>query len=122
MRNKFLWLALLWCIFITYMCLTSGDNIPKVSWLNIPHKDKIVHFVFYFVFAFLLNLGFKEKYGNIKKAGGLAFSIAVAYGMLVELFQGLITADRSPELLDVLANTTGTAAAIFALWLFQKRQ
>ena len=104
------------------MCLTSGDNIPKVSWLNIPHKDKVVHFTFYLVFTFLLNLGFREKYGKVKKAAGLAFLIAVAYGILIEIFQKLITADRSPELLDVVANTTGSAASIIALWLFQKRK
>lgn len=104
------------------MCLVSGNAIPRVSWLAIPHKDKVVHFVFYFVFTLLLNLGFREKYGMVKKAGVLAFIAALAYGLLVELFQGLITADRSPELLDVLANTAGSATSIIALWLFQKRK
>lgn len=122
MRNKFLLATFVWVIFITYMCLVKASDIPEASWLNIPHKDKIVHFTFYFVFTFLLYKDYKLKMGGVKKAWLWAFLTAISYGIIIEICQGLFTDERSADSMDALANTSGSALAIFVLWLRQKQK
>jgi VanZ family protein len=121
-HNKFLLATVVWVVFITYACLAGASNIPEASWLNIPNKDKIVHFVFYFVLTLLLSKDYRVKSISTEKAWLYAFVTAVSYGVVIEIFQGLFTAERSAEVLDVVANTSGSALAIFTLWLFGKRK
>lgn len=121
-RNKFLLATVVWVVFITYACLASASEIPKATWLDIPNKDKIVHFIFYFVFTVLLYKDYKVKAGSLKKAWIFAFATAVGYGIIIEICQGLFTVERSPDVMDALANTSGSALAIFALWLREKRK
>ena len=123
MRNVFLLAALAWTLFITYACLTTAANIPKAAWLNFEHKDKLVHFTFYFVFTLLwvLDLNNTKKFSP-KKVRLVVFTIAVLFGIVIEICQGLFTAERSPDAFDVLANTSGSAAAILLLWLFEKNK
>ena len=104
------------------MCLAKASDIPEASWLNIPHKDKIVHCAFYFVLTFLLYKNYKIKMGVIKKAWLYAFLTAVSYGIIIEICQGVFTAERSADPMDALANTSGSALAIFMLWLRQKKK
>lgn len=123
MHNKFFWAAVVWTIFITYFCLTSPSQIPNASWLHVPHKDKVVHFIFYFVFTLLWSLYLWS--GNIfssKKAIVITFLIAVIFGIFIEICQGLFTTNRSADVMDALANTAGSATAVLALWFLQKRK
>lgn len=123
MRNVFLLAAVVWTLFITYACLTTAANIPKVEWLNFENKDKLVHFTFYFVFTFLWVLDlYKSKRFTPKKARVFVFIIAVVFGIIIEICQGMFTAERSPDVLDVLANTSGSATAILLLWIFEKNK
>lgn len=122
MHNKFLLAAVIWVMFITYACLTTPANIPKASWLTIEHLDKIVHFIFYFVFTLLLSNAYRVKVHTVKKAWLYAFATAVVYGILIELCQGLFTNARSADVVDAFANTSGSAFAVFVLWLFQKKK
>ena len=122
-RNIFLLAAVAWTLFITYACLTAAANIPKAAWLNFEHKDKIVHFTFYLVFTLLWVLDLKKvKNFSPKKARLFVFVIAVIFGVIIEICQGMFTVERSPDALDVLANTSGSAAAILMLWFFDKKK
>lgn len=123
MHNKFLWAAIVWTLFLTYFCLTGSSQIPKVSWLDIPNKDKAVHFIFYFVFTLLWCLYFwsKKNYSS-GKAIVLTFFMAVVYGVIIEICQGLFTADRSADIMDALANTAGSALAVLVLWFLKKKK
>jgi len=122
-RNIFLLAAVAWTLFITYACLTAAANVPKAAWLNIQHKDKIVHFTFYLVFTLLWVLDLiKTKRFSPKKARIVVFIIAVLFGIIIEICQGLFTKERSPDALDVLANTSGSATAILLLWIFNKKK
>ena len=111
MLKKYLFTILFisWTGFITLLSLFSfeGDSLPSI---NIPHLDKLVHFTFYFVFAFLGCLGYRElksKNTTIKRAVFLSILAAVIYGMVIEVLQGVATADRDPDILDFLANSVG---------------
>ncbi|MHA3789063.1 VanZ family protein [Flavobacterium hauense] len=120
MRNKFLPAAVAWGVFVTYACLAGASSIPKASWLDIDNKDKIVHFIFHFVFTILLYKTYKAKAGSSVKAYGYAFLTAAVYGVIIEICQGLFTAERSADVLDALANMLGSLTAIFMLWLRQR--
>jgi len=111
------WKPFLIALVILYGSLTSSSNIPKVNFLDFKYADKCIHAFFYFA----LTLSFiTALYKNTKLKQFdlylLTFLLVKSYGILMEVFQYSFTTDRSPELLDLLANFTGIilAMAIFA--------
>jgi VanZ family protein len=122
-RNTYLWTAISWTLLITVACLVSNDSFSDIDKVKIPNKDKVLHFIFYFIFTVLWYLGFNRmKTFKPRKARILAFSLAVSYGILMEVCQGLFTKERTPDVLDAIANTAGGATALLALWIYHKRK
>lgn len=81
---------------VFFLPISSGG--PKID-----HLDKLIHFAFHFgVTAWFLFA--REKLIT-------AALISGTYGMLIEILQPL-TAHRSFELLDIVANLSGMIAAI----------
>ena len=76
--------------------------------LNIPHKDKLVHFGMYFGMAFLLMLDTTLDLSHFLKQI-IAIGFSIFYGGLMEVFQSFIP-NRSADWWDVLANATGAVA------------
>lgn len=88
-----------------------------------PAKDKVLHAFFYFVFTLLWSLGLKTvKVSNPVARRGIAFAIAVGYGILMEIFQWSMENNRSAEAYDALANSIGAALAVLVLWQYQKKK
>lgn len=109
-RNTLFWFALVWSCIIGIACLLDGSSIPQTSTLNIPHKDKIAHFTFYFVFSILWFFyldKLKDKKSRIVKAL-YVFVIASIMGGVVEVLQLKFTTSRSAEWMDVVANSSGS--------------
>ncbi|WHT40877.1 VanZ family protein [Myroides sp. mNGS23_01] len=106
---------MLWTCFIIYACLAEASSIPKTSFFNIPNKDKVAHFTFYFVFSVIWFL-YSNKKNNSKKAkirtGIVIFTIATFLGGGVELGQYFFTNSRSAEWADFFANSLGSAIGI----------
>ena len=94
--------------------------------LNIPYADKMTHFVFYTVFAFLGCFFVRERTkGNLELGKAMRYILlgAIAYGILIEVLQYTITVDRMAELGDVFANSLGTFVGIgLVRWLFSKER
>ena len=122
MLNRYFWAALVWTVAITVSCLLSADTVDKVSLINIPHKDKVAHFVFYFVFTLLWSKYFRSLHRDGKKARFMVFLFAVAWGILIEFCQLVLTEQRSAEVFDAGANIAGSAVAIIAIWLYRKNK
>lgn len=106
-----------WVVFVTLLSLVSfeDESIPSI---NIPHLDKLVHFTFYFGFTVLGCLSFREfNSRNIPLGKVLVKIIAftIIYGIIIELLQGVATIHRDPDLLDVLANSSGALFGSFAV-------
>lgn len=103
LERKYFIIAFFWTGLITWLSLVSFENIPKVS-VSIPGKDKIIHFVFYFVFVFLWT-----KALNIQKWKQQIIMVlsAIFYGIIIEIFQDVFTLTRNADIFDIVANTFG---------------
>ena len=121
-RNILFWLALIWSLFIGVACLADASSIPKTSVFTLPYKDKIAHFVFYFIFSGLWFSYYakRKKEINRLKIALIVFVVASLTGALVELMQYKFTVSRSAEWADVLANTSGSfTGLLLCLILFK---
>lgn len=104
MRKTYLFLALVWTIVITYLSLSDISGLG--SSIKIPHKDKMAHFVFYFLFCFLWIVSF--SYNKIKSNYKIKILIvAIIYGVFMELLQAKMSNHRSSDFYDILANSFG---------------
>jgi len=83
--------------------------------------DKYVHLTFYFIFTVLWYLALRLKYiVSGAKIRLTIFLMAIVFGVLIELAQEFFTTDRSADVNDALANSTGSALAVLVLWLIAK--
>jgi VanZ family protein len=87
---------------------------------DVEKGDKYVHFIFYFIFTLLWFFFFKKNKGNTVKTRFTVFILGFVFGLFIEACQGLFTKDRSADVHDVLANTSGSLGAILILWLSGK--
>lgn len=124
-RKTLLWLAVAWSILIGIACLLEGSSIPQVPMIAIPFKDKIAHFVFYFVFSFLwfFYLDRSKKGRSDIKNAILVFIVASLMGGTVEILQLKFTTSRSAEWTDMIANCSGSfISLVFCLSIKQFRK
>ncbi|WP_306353438.1 VanZ family protein [Flavobacterium sp. '19STA2R22 D10 B1'] len=118
-KNIFFGLALFWTIFITLLSLMRFSEVPKIEVENV---DKYVHFIFYFGFTMLWYLGLSTKFNTVKKEkiAAIALGIAVVYGIMIEVIQGMFTVSRNADVYDAIANTCGSIFAILVLGIYYK--
>jgi VanZ family protein len=111
LKNKiFLLLAFIWVAIITYLSLASKINLGAE--FNIPNKDKMVHFVFYFLFVMLWSKAINNNSYNYKKAIQILIA-AIVYGIFMEICQKLFTTTRTADVLDVVANSIGATFGFY---------
>ena len=114
-NKKSFWSAVSWTAFILFFSFKAPVAVnPKYIF---QYQDKVVHFMFYFVFVFLWYrfLVYKNE-GGFKNLSLIAI-VAIALGGCIEVAQDAFTQNRHAELSDFFANTIG---AIFGL-LFSNR-
>ncbi|MEC4112846.1 VanZ family protein [Myroides pelagicus] len=82
--------------------------------LNIPHKDKIAHFVFYLVFTVLWYNYAAKRRQKISKVSltFVIFTLVVVIGGSIELMQYYCTSSRSAEWADFFANCLGSSIGL----------
>ncbi|MGH2665173.1 VanZ family protein [Flavobacterium sp.] len=104
-----IWLAVFWTVLILYFSFKSPSG-EKMFYF--PNADKVVHFVFYFVFviAWFRYLVFEEKQNQKSKI--LLVSVAILLGISVEIGQTYLTTSRQGDILDALANSIGGITGI----------
>lgn len=109
-------------MIIAVVCLIRTDGLETIDAFKIPHKDKYVHFALYFILAMLWCLALGQAKKTSLRSRWLVFLYAAGYGILIEVLQGVLTTQRSPEVADALVNALGAAMAIILLPLLQKRE
>lgn len=118
--NKiYLILALIWTTIVTFLCLINNNELPIPKFEK--NTDKLGHMVFHIGITSLWFLYFKYKFVNVKTALIQAFLFSFVYGILIEIAQGLFTATRSADILDVAANTTGALLVVAIVMFYQKK-
>ncbi|MBO6829287.1 VanZ family protein [Allomuricauda sp.] len=115
-----------WVVVITMLSLFSFPAMDMdPGSFNVPYADKITHFIFYLVFAFVGCMSVRERtMGNLGlvKTTRIVLVLAIIYGILIEILQYTLTTDRMAELGDVFANTLGAFAGIGLIrWVFSKK-
>lgn len=90
--------------------LMPSNNIKP---LTINGFDKFIHFVLYFVLAFLMCRSYKLKFI-------LAAFLAASVGFSLEVMQELFTETRMFDPLDMLANILGAIAGAVVYTLSNK--
>ncbi|MGD2132657.1 MAG: hypothetical protein PVI23_07685 [Maricaulaceae bacterium] len=97
-------LKLLFAAEVVVIVVASLISPPSLPDVGVDWGDKAGHFIAYAVAAGTGLAAFSNRWGV---AAGL-----FALGVALEIFQGLGSAGRSPEVADALANTAGIAAAV----------
>lgn len=75
---------------------------PPSGGVSLPHLDKVVHFILFFVVAASMHYAFRLPYG-------LAMIILALYGISIEFIQHHIPG-RGADLWDVVADIAGATA------------
>ena len=111
-------LSVVVALIILYLSLTSSSTFDKVPLFNIPHLDKIVHFIMYSGFMSVI-LFENRKTIIFPRQIFLTALIPFLYGIVMEILQGLITSTRSASIFDAVFNTAGIITASL-IWLYVK--
>jgi len=101
------------------MSLITLDNLGGS--IKIPYKDKMVHFVFYFVFVLLWSY-YRKSIRFSSQHALLILAIAIGFGILMELCQGAFTTTRNPDILDALANSIGAFSGFLIVKNFANKR
>jgi len=110
------WKTIVWSFVILFLSNMPGGSIHRVSFIEIPHLDKFVHFSMYFILTTLFYSDtFKKAKIENKKTIFYIIIVSIFYGVLMELFQKYFADHRSADIFDALANTIGVFSAILFL-------
>ena len=105
LRNRRFWMAL-WAaavLGVVVVCLIPPPPLPPLP----DNSDKLEHFAVYFLLAAGAVQVFRR--GRMLAWVGVAL---VAQGVCIEFAQGALTATRSADPFDALANAVGVAAGL----------
>lgn len=105
----FFWL---WLLMIVYLMIRPSDGLPSI---NIPHFDKLVHFVLFSTLGFLYWAQQIPRKAEIKRyIKNPGFYLLFLFTVGIEFVQ-LFIEYRSFELLDILTNGIALVFGIFGV-------
>ena len=101
-------------IIILILCFLPGNTANKMSVFYFPYFDKIVHFVMYFIFSFVLFVDLTNNTRLQKKQIFLIILLlSFIIGGIIELIQNYFIPMRSGDWFDLLADLTGSLMFVF---------
>ncbi|WP_397445447.1 VanZ family protein [Polaribacter sp. R77954] len=106
--NNVLLFAIGVTVAILCLSLIKVSNVPSMDVKNI---DKAYHSIAYFTLAITWLFSFYKK----PQKKYTIVLLCISFGIIIEVLQSNLTAYRSGDLLDVLANSLGV---LLALWIF----
>lgn len=118
LKKVALYLAVPYTVALTVVSLINLREVPDVK---IDHGDKIFHFLAYALLCLLWYMVFRFKKQQPQKTAILnAVVLSIAFGIILEVLQGTLTAHRSADVYDAIANSLG--ALLMGAILFMKRK
>ena len=124
-RKQYHLILTVWTIIVLVLLLMPSSSFSSANKLvNIPHADKIAHFVLFGMLSVLLfkNLEFVKK----KEISNIYFLTIVdifVFGLFTEILQGLMynTAKRSFSLVDLAFDVLSSVVTMSILYLLYGR-
>ena len=123
MFKKSFWLSfiptIVWCFIILLGSFISTSGIPYLA-----VSDKLIHFLFYAIFAVLLYMPIRI---STKRANSFVLTCVIVFltgfflGTIIELVQHLVIDGRFGEYLDLLANTLGIVTALLICEILKRK-
>ena len=104
-KKPTLFAAASWTLLVTVLSLISTGSFVSIANINIAYKDKIVHFIFYFVMV-ILWLNYYNR-TTTKNSYIKVLFMTICYGILIEICQGVFTANREADVFDAIVNAVG---------------
>jgi VanZ family protein len=114
-KKASLFLAITWTTIITVLSLVNVGSLGNT--IKIPYKDKMVHFVFYFLF-YVLWYGFFKLNTTLPKLRFKILFAAIGYGVLMEVLQEVMANHRTSDTVDVVANSVGAFGGLIVVTYF----
>ena len=74
----------------------------------IPYQDKYMHFLMYFIQAYLIYGVLSQKYQNTKSVLILSIVLASGFGLMLEFIQEALNTGRHFDYFDIIANIIGS--------------
>ena len=108
-------IAIVWVVVIAILHAIPCSDFPEVSFSDFFQFDKLIHAIIFMIGVYLFAITLKEP----QKIQFLRYIVIsyIAYGLLLELLQGLVFIERSADILDWLADTIGV---FLGVWIFKK--
>jgi VanZ family protein len=105
-------LAIGWTLVIIATCSIPGSDLPDV---DIEWIDKVGHLCLFAVFAWLW---LDTCPRPTLRRTVLVVVLGSLFGILTELYQGILPWERTPDIVDALADTAGllVGSAAFTWW------
>lgn len=120
LKKAALFIAVTYSIALVVVSLINLSEMPKV---NLNYGDKIFHFLAYGLLCLLWSIVFSlQTPQSLNKPIIKAIIIATIFGILLEVLQGTLTAHRSLDVYDAIANSLGAITMGSLLWVKAKLQ
>lgn len=103
-----IFIVLLYAGSIAVLSMLPPQDLPSIPLFE--GADKVVHFLMYFIFSFLLCWAFKTE--NKFRRWIWVTSIAICWGIFMEYIQLFMHLGRSFSWYDVMANSFGVMVGI----------
>lgn len=108
---------------IWFLIILVGSFLPSSSFKEIEISDKLIHFVFYSIFSFLLFLMCHNvTFGldTFLKKWVCVLIIITMVGLSIEFIQHTLIPSRSGEWLDLLSNSLGLITMLSLTYVLKK--
>lgn len=115
LREILLMVSVLYTIALAAISLLSIGDFPNIE---IDNGDKYWHAIAYGFLCLIWYLVLTSY--NILQALRIAIFIAVVYGIVLEILQGVFTGSRISDIYDILANCAGVAFISFIILVRNK--
>ncbi|MDB2633470.1 VanZ family protein [Flavobacteriaceae bacterium] len=117
LEDNAIFIAIFFTISITIGSLVKSDVIA-IEIVSI--SDKTIHFIAYFFLMLSWLYVFLKKKSFLKNVKFI-FIACIAFGIIIEILQGVTTTYRTLSFLDVAANTLGVLFASTVFYFFEKK-
>lgn len=113
MNKKYLIITIAYAVFVLWISIQPiTQETPE--WF--PYQDKVVHIILYTILSNFLTLGMiqSEKQYVMKVIFSFCVLTSFSYGLFIEICQ-IFVPTRSFEVLDLLANLTGSLIGVILI-------